>query len=511
MEVLDRVTNVPPAPGQHDLVVARLDGTVRVDLRDLWERAGRVAMGMRRLGVRPGDRVGVLGPNCLQWVLADLGALRAGAVVAGMEPQKFHPDHSLLEHYGLRLVVTGRGADAGPGFIGMDDIDRLAEPASNGSEAPPRHWDARDPVALKFTSGSTGPPKALTASAGSVDSSVRAVQTLFSHGPGDNIFVFLPLSLLQQRFWIYSALAYGHHVTLSSPEAALLTMARTEPTVVMGVPAFFEAARRHIERQADTTVSGLTHQERLGRSATALFGAKVRYLWTGSAPAAPDTLDFFEACGLPIYEGYGMNETCIATKNAPGAVRRGSVGRALPGKRVSIGDDGVVCVASDFPVAVGYDDAPPGASERIFRSGGVVWTGDLGYLDEDGFLFLTGRTDDALVLENGRKILVRPIEDHVKELSEVAECVVCCPREGHLVAVVSPHQEGADRLALEQQVMASNAGLSPDERFHRVVVATEPFSMANDQLSSQGKPRRRQIFERYRREIEQMGEMHHGN
>ena len=195
---------------------------------------------------------------------------------------------------------------------------------------------------------------------------------MFTHGPDDDILVFLPLSLLQQRYWVYSALAYGHDVTISSYAAAFATMRRTRPTVVMGVPGFFETARRHIEGEA------ARHGTSLVEAARGLFGDRIRYLWTGSAPASPAVLEFFDDCGLPIFEGYGLNETCIVSKNHPGAHRRGSVGRVLPGKRVLIDADGVVSVQSDDPVDERYTYAAPGESERVFRAGGVVRTGDLG-------------------------------------------------------------------------------------------------------------------------------------
>jgi long-subunit acyl-CoA synthetase (AMP-forming) len=212
-------------------------------------------------------------------------------------------------------------------------------------------------------------------------------------------------------------------------------------------------------------------------------------------------LRFFHDAGMPIYEGYGLNETCIVAKNHPRAHRAGSVGQVLPGKQVMFDEDGVISIRSDHPVNHRYMYAPPGESERVFRADGVVRTGDLGYLDEDGFLFIVGRADDVIVLDNGRKIIVRPIEERLRAGAAIEECVVFCPAQTHLVAVVSPASEPADEPAIAAQVARANAALGPDEQIARVVVA-EPFSVEGGTLTSQFKPRRRRIFEKYRSQID---------
>ncbi|ASW55615.1 AMP-binding protein [Plantactinospora sp. KBS50] len=492
--VLDRVIGAAPTPGHH-LRVARLDGTTSIELADLHARAGRLAAALHAEGIRAGDRIGILAANGLEWVLLDLAALHLKAVTAGFEPGKFEADGGLIERYGLRTLFTDRPA-TGPGIRAISEVTALA---ARPGTIPPARWERQEATTIKFTSGSTGEPKGLAASAGSIDGSLRAVQQMFAHGPADDIFVFLPLSLLQQRYWVYSALAYGHDVTISSYAAVFAVLRRTRPSVVMGVPGFFETARRHIEEQARR---GGTDP---ASAARALFGDRIRYLWTGSAPAAPATLEFFDACGLPIYEGYGLNETCIVSKNCPGASRRGSVGRVLPGKRVIIGDDGVISVHSDDPVGLGYTYAAPGESERIFGPDGTVRTGDLGHLDEDGFLYIEGRADDVIVLDNGRKVIVRPIEERLRASPLVAQAVVFCPTQSHLVAVLSP-TGSVDRSALAAHLSAANAALARDEQVRRVVVADEPFSIDNGLLTSQYKPRRKQIFARYAAAITAKGD-----
>jgi long-subunit acyl-CoA synthetase (AMP-forming) len=307
--------------------------------------------------------------------------------------------------------------------------------------------------------------------------------------------------LLQQRYWVYSALRYGHDVTVSTYESAFAALRRARPTVVMGVPAFFDIARRIIESRAERITSATTREAALRDVARQVFGDRIRYLWTGSAPAPATVLRFFTDVALPIYEGYGLNETCIVSKNHPGAHREGSVGRVLPGKEVLLDQDGVISVRSAEPVNTGYAYAPPGESERVFPEYGVVRTGDLGYIDPDGYLYIRGRVDDVIVLDDARKIIVRPIEELMRESPVIGECVVYCPERTHLVAVVSPATDPADDEAISAHLERANALLAPDEQIRRVVVAREPFSIDNGLLTSQFKPQRKRIFEAYRREI----------
>jgi long-chain acyl-CoA synthetase len=488
--IINHIVATRPA---HDgaITVTGLGHRTTLPLAEFHDRAAAVAGALRRRGIGAGDRVGILSANRLEWVLLDVAALMIKAQTAGFEPGKFSPDAGLIERYDLDLLYTDLPLpdDAPPGVV---PISTVADDAEQAVEAvDPVEWGAADCTTVKFTSGSTGIPKGLEATAGSIDSSLRAVQSLFGHGPGDDILTFLPLSLLQQRYWLYSALHWGHDITITTYQSVFAVMPTVRPTVVMGVPAFFDSAKRHIE-------GSLADGVEPSKAAAELFGDRIRYLWTGSAPADPATLRFYGEAGLPIYEGYGLNETCIATKNHPGAHREGSVGRPIPGKEIVIDDEGVVCVRSDHPVNTAYTYAAPGDSERLFKAGGVVRTGDLGRVDEDGFLYILGRADDVIVLANGKKVIVRPVEARFRDTGAVAECVLYFPSEAGLVAVVSPHPGPVDPTAIADALAAVNAASEPDERISRVIVADEPFSVENGLLTSQFKPIRKRIADRYR-------------
>lgn len=504
--IIDHAAGGTVARG-HQISFVRLGSTQSMDLAELHEAAARLATGLAALGLGPGDRLGILAANSLEWVLLDLAALRLKAVTAGFEPGKFELE-ALPAKYGLTLLFTDRPfeGDAQGVIRSIDEVAALAaEPDAAEPVIPAPGFAPDEPTTIKFTSGSSGEPKGLAATAGSIDSSVSAVQELFQHGDDDNLFIFLPLSLLQQRFWIYSALFYGHDVTVSTYEAALPSLRRVRPTVVMGVPAFYEAAMAHIEGQA-RRAGAKAGADAVRSAAQDLFGDRIRYLWTGSAPARAAMLRFFtDDAGLPLYEGYGLNEACIVAKNHPGAHREGSVGQVLPRKKVLFDQDGVISIHSEYPVNDRYEYAPPGESERMFLPGDVVRTGDVGYLDRDGFLYIQGRADDTIVLDNGRKVIVRPIEERLRGDASIEECVVFCPDQTRLVAVLSPAAGAVDEAAIAEHVARANAEAAADEQIARVVIAQPRFSIENGLLTSQFKPRRAEIFELYRDRITGVG------
>ena len=479
----------------------------RFALAELQTMVLQVADFLRGERLERGDRIGIMSRNCLEWVLLDLAALRLGLQTAGLEPEKFARRPTLAHDYDLARLfhddASSRAArGAGERAVAIDALRfERDEPRSPARfDRPPERYAPQDATTVKFTSGSTGEAKGLAATVASIDQSLEAVQEMFAHSADDRIFIFLPLSLLQQRYWIYSAIAFGHDVCVTTPALALQALRLEHPTVIMGVPAFFETLKSWIETAARSSM-GRPDGEATKTAARKLLGDRVRYLWTGSAPARPDVLRFFEErCGIPIYEGYGMNETCIVTKNHPGSYRRGSVGRPVRGMSVAIGEDGTVRVTSRNPVGHAYLFAPPGASQTVFASDGSVMTGDLGHIDDDGFLYIHGRADDRIVLENGRNVDVRPVEEKLAKDPQIAGAIVFGSGRRHLGALVAA-VPGTDRDALAariRQIGVSECG----EAVRAVAFAEEPFSLANGLLTSQGKPRRRAILERYLAQIQ---------
>lgn len=470
-----------------------------MSLAELDRLAAGLACQLRQRGLQRGDRIGVLAKNCLEYVLLDLATLKLGAVLAGFEVGKHEPD-ALLERYGLKLLLVDQLDAASERLVDPATLRHWAQAGLDGAAGPLHDgYKSSDIAAIKFTSGSTGAPKGLEATVGSINDSLTAVQELFQHASSDNILVFLPLSLLQQRYWIYSALVYGHDVSLTTLQFALPLAQGVHPTVIMGVPGFFDAVRTQADMMFDVAPDDLD-----GRRAAlvSLLGEKIRYLWTGSAPCSRATLSYFNDCGVALYEGYGMNETCIVSKNYPGAHRLGSAGKLLSGKTVRFDEDGVLIVGSRNPVNTRYTWCGPGDNEKLFLASGEVLTGDLGWIDDDGYLYISGRADDLIALGNGRKIAARPIEESIKAHAQVHDCVLFGGGKSFLTAIVSPAAGTVDRAAIQKHLHAVNATLLPENQIRGLLIVPETFSIENNLLTSQFKPKRKEIFSRYAAEIE---------
>ncbi|GAA4291959.1 AMP-dependent synthetase/ligase [Streptomyces venetus] len=501
-DVVNTLALHPCADTRHRFHYRGPGGEVRsLTLAELDARALNVARHLHALGVRPRDRVGILAPNSLAWVLLDLALIKLGAVTAGFEPGRFDPER-LPGDYGLKLLFAEVEGAAETGALrDIGTVDGWAEDFA--PDTLPRYHEGYDPadiLAVKFTSGSTGVPKGLEATVASVNSSLHEVQRMFAHGDGDNLLVFLGNWFLQQRYWIYSALAHGHDVTLARIDDALDTARRTHPTVVMGVPGFYEEIRERLEAMELPADPG-KRKEIL----QAEFGGRVRYLWTGSAPASQAVLEFFNDGGVPLYEGYGLNETCIVAKNHPGAFRLGSVGKVLPNKTVRFDRDGVLIVGSRHPVNHRYTWCAPGTNEKMFLPTGEVRTHDIGHLDDDGFLFIHGRVDDVLTVSSGYNVLAPLVEERLRTHPAIRDCVLYGNGREFLTAVMSLSSPspgpGLGPAELSRHVAGVNEELLPDQRVHAVVIATERFSTANGLLTGQLKPKRRAVHERYAREL----------
>ncbi len=507
MSVINTVAATGGKSDRHRILFFRRGQLDTLPLSQLDALAARLAERLIAAGFQKTDRIGILAKNSIEWVVLDLACIKAGLVTAGFEVGKFTSIRVLVDAYGLK----GMYADVAVDHPDVCDVRPLAEAVlKEGADAAdvsvgPFRYAAHDHTTIKFTSGSTGVPKGLCASVGSIDSSLAAVQAMFHHGTADNILVFLPLSLLQQRYWVYSALAYGHDVTVVPFEFAFEAAQRSMPTVIMGVPGFFDSVwRQAVGGHSEPAADPGQRRERI----EALLGTRIRYLWTGSAPANPDVLHFFNDCGVPLFEGYGMNETCIVSKNHPRAYRIGSVGKVLPNKRIRIGKDGVLIVGSDYPVNTSYLYCSPGDNENIFLPTGEVHTGDLARIDQDGYLYILGRADDLIVLANGKNVHVRRIEDRIKQHRGVGECVLYGSGKRHLVAVISPAEPLANSRPIVAHIENVNATLPADERVLKVLIAPTPFSIEQGLLTSQFKPKRKDIFELFKNEIDKLDAVH---
>lgn len=498
MEILNTIALQTSTDEKHRIYFARNGETVSLSLAELDRRAVRVAQHLQAMCIKKGDRVAVMARNCIEWALLDLAVLKLGGVAGGFDPAKFDPAVA-MQRYGIRLLVVEKESGL-PDSVSLADIWDWA--CSDAAMPPLRlhaGYQPMDPVAIKFTSGSTGAPKGMLAMAGGVNDSLCDIQEMFGHGDHDNILIFLRLNYPQQRYWIYSGMAFGHDITLTDLDSALSMAQACHPTVIMGVPGFFDMVKRGLEATCgDQLDDPGVRREKI----QAALGGRIRYLWTGSAPAGRATLDFYDACGVPIYQGYGLNETCIVAKNCPGANRTGSVGRVLPNKSVRFDANGVIVVRSRNPIVQNYSWCKPGDNPRMFLPTGEVFTNDVGYLDADGYLYIQGRVDDTIVLSTGLNIVVDQVEECLKANRDIHQCILYGHGRPFLTAVISPISDLIGRDQVSQHIDTVNATLFPEQRIRGFVISPEPFSIDNGLLTTQFKPFRKKIHERFEGELD---------
>ena len=551
--------------------------------------AREIAAGLIELGVQRGDRVAILADTRPEWTLADCGALCAGAVVVPVY-QTSSPEECayVLGHSGARLVICENAAqlekvervrdalpalehvvtiDAVDDVTSLDDVRRRGMEAGTAlADAAIEAVDAGDIATIIYTSGTTGPPKGCELSHASCLATVRMYQAQIALGPGHSIFMFLPLAHALARMVEFVALDAGVTLTFWSRDPKLLLddLAAARPTHFPSVPRVFEKVhgkalvaaeeasplRRRIFHWALATGAAVRAAERRGervgrrlrashRVADRLVLARVRDLFggamelglTGAAPIGREVLEFFDACGVLVLEGYGMTETCAAaTLNPPGAARFGSVGRPLPGCDVAIADDGEVLLRGPMMFA-GYRDDAEATATTI--TDGWLRTGDLGSLDADGYLSITGRKKDLIITSSGKNITPSNLETALRESRWISEAVVFGDARPYLVALLTldrdelpalaehagvnnGHDRGLDGITSDPRVLAEiqadvdevNARFARIEQIKRFAVLDEELSQANGELTPTLKVKRAAVGARYGDRVAALYDVH---
>jgi long-chain acyl-CoA synthetase len=489
---------------------------------ELGRAVREIAAGLAGLGVGTGDRVGILCGTRPEWTLADFGALCAGAVVVPVYHTSSPEECTyVLAHAEVRVlicedaaqvakidraalpalehvvVVAGEAEDA----IGLAELRRRGAAQADVSDARVAAVAAGDTATIVYTSGTTGPPKGCVLT----HANLLVTAALYEAELGLRapvIYLYLPLAHALARVAQIVTIGAGGTLAFWSgdPKAIVDDLARIRPTHFPSVPRVFEklhagvldqvagqgALRQAIFRRAVATGARMRRRERAGAAAgvaerlrhaaadrlvlgrvRALFGDRLELALTGAAPIGPETLAFLDACGVLVLEGYGMTETCAAaTLNTPAAVRLGSVGRPLPGTGVAIAADGEVLMRGPH-VFAGYHRDPGATAETI--EGGWLRSGDLGALDPDGYLTITGRKKDLIITSSGKNISPDNLESALREARWISNAVVVGDRRPYLVALITLDPDQLASLARERDIDPVPADPAGDERVRAAV------------------------------------------
>lgn len=544
----------------------------------IYQRVRLFAEALAR-GVRKGDRVAILGENRWEWAVADFAALAIGAVDVPIYPTLTAEQiGALLSDSGARVAVVSskqqydkvasvRGQTVVEKIVLMDDegvadavlmSSLLKDADSRGTERDAEFDRAAYDVApddlatLIYTSGTTGEPKGVMLTHGNIASNVNRSLSGFEISQSDSCISFLPLSHITARHLDYAI--YTRQATVAyCPGFDKLPAALKEirPTILVAVPRVFEKVRQEAERQASLSgakkrifgwavKTGQKHREEIlrGNTPSALgwklasklvfskiqsgFGGRVRYYIAGGAPLGMDTANWFAGVGIRILEGYGLTETSpVLAINTTAEYRIGSVGKPLPNVECRIVEDGELLVRGPN-VFSGYWHKPEQTAE-VFDAEGWFRTGDIGRIDDDGFLYITDRKKELLKTSGGKLVAPQPIENKLKAFLFVGQAAVVGDRHKFLSALISPNFAALEEWAKQQGISAPtrrelvsdpavvaryqsfidevNSTLAQFETIKRFRVVPEEWSLPSGELTPSLKLKRRVVNDKYAAEI----------
>ncbi|HEV8196529.1 MAG TPA: long-chain fatty acid--CoA ligase [Gemmatimonadales bacterium] len=486
---------------------------------ELRARVHEASIGLRELGVRPGDRVAILSENRPEWAVVDYACLatrctdvpvyatlparqveyilRDSGAVAIFVSTRVQRDKitEIRAHLpALRHVIAMDPGLAGPEVIAMEDF--LATGRAALAKWPQWREDAEaarpgDLATIIYTSGTTGEPKGVMLSHGNIASNVITCRPLLTVNDRDECLSLLPLSHIFERM-------AGHYLMLSagvvinyaeSFDAVAGNLVEVRPTICCAVPRLYEKVYARALETASTgspvkkkiffwarRVGDQWTERRLAKKSIPIdlriaravadllvfrrirrrVGGRLRYFVSGGAPLAPEIARFFYGAGLPILEGYGLTETSpVMAVNTPEHLKIGTVGRPIPGVEVRIAEDGEILTRGPN-VMSGYFNKPDATREAL-EPDGWFHTGDIGMLDVEGFLRITDRKKDLIVTAGGKKIAPQPIENLLKLNKFITNAVLLGDRRKFPLALIVPN---FDRL----ETWAREAGLRWDTR-----------------------------------------------
>jgi long-chain acyl-CoA synthetase len=486
--------------------------------------AREIASGLIGVGIEPGDRVALLSETRPEWTLADFGVTCAGAALVPIYHTNASEEcHYVLEHSEARVVICENAGqlakieqvrsqlpalehivaieDSSEHSMSMGELRQLgASRDPDELAAVVRGVEPDDLATIIYTSGTTGPPKGCMVTHGNWTSTIRMYEERLELRTGDPIviFLFLPLAHALARITQFVSLDVGGTLAYWSGSTASLLedIAATRPTHVPAVPRVFEKIHTKAAGEVEENGSPLTREifhravatghrarelEREGQSGgplfrlqrvladrlvlskvRALFGPDLQLALTGAAPIAPEIIRFFDDCGVLVVEGYGMTESCAAaTLNTPNEFEIGSVGRPLPEMEVRIASDGEILMRGPN-VFAGYFKNEEATHETLVD--GWLHTGDLGAIDADGYLHVTGRKKELIITSSGKNISPANIETLLRETRWISHAAVYGDNRSYLVALVTLDPDEIEALAEKCGVTADPATMASDER-----------------------------------------------
>jgi long-chain acyl-CoA synthetase len=540
----------------------------------------RLALGLIDLGIAKGDKVSILSNTRPEWTYFDFAALSVGATVVPIY-QTNSPDECqyVLENSDARAVIvedaeqlakirqvrdrcptlehvvlmTGEADDAisAAGLADRGASHDTAELEERWSSVAPE-----DICTLIYTSGTTGPPKGCVISHGNYRAMLDMVLEVGVLGEDEVTYLYLPLAHSFALLIQFGTVALG--ATLAywqrDPLKIIPDLAEVRPTYFPSVPRIFEkiytaataaaenagGMQKAVFNWAIGVGRRMREAERAGRQPgfllrkqyeiadrkvlakiRNLFGGRLKLAVSGAAPISPDILRFFDAAGVLVVEGWGMTETSTAaTVATPDDFKFGTVGKPFPGCEIRVADDGEILVRG-ANIFQGYYKNPKATAETLVD--GWLHTGDIGEIDQDGFVKVTGRKKDIIITAGGKNITPANIEAEIKQHPLVSQCVVIGDRRSYLVALVTLDPEEAEkfgkehglptdpealaqapelRKAIDAHLEEVNAKFARVEQVKKIAILPHDLSQEGGELTPTMKVKRNVVAEKHAEEIE---------
>lgn len=468
-----------------------------------------------------GSRIGITGRNTAHWLLADLAIAAAGHISIGFyAKQTTDLVRYIAGHAGLAAVFVGPMLEPHHVLDGFGpQIERIRLPYPEVAPAA-QDWDALvaahapltpsspNPDAvwtLVYTSGTTGDPKGVMLSFGAATRITTLVQTVLPYRSEERFFSYLPLAHIFERGSVAgAALASGGSIYfMDALEHFAEQLCAARPTRFCAVPLIWQRMQAEVQKKlpADIAIGQLPEAIKLAvRKGLGLDDCT--FAVSGAAPCPTSVLHFFESLGLPIHQGYGMTENfAYVSCNLPGANRLGSVGKAFPGVAIRISDEGEI-LTRHCGQMLGYFREPE-KSAQVLDAEGWLHTGDLGSLDADGYLSITGRIKDQFKTAKGFFVMPIPIENALLAHPAIASACVIGSGLKAPVALLNLHPaKAALKLAALSDLLLPllqeiNATLGAAEQLARLLVINEAWSIDNQLLTPTLKIRRNEMDARY--------------
>ena len=566
--------------GEKPFLWAKRDGRYEsLSWREAAAKARALAHGLRALGLEPKDRVALVSENRPEWLIADVAIMAAGCITVPAYTTNTADDHlHVLADSGARaaIVSTAKLAErllpaaarapelkiviaietpeirqpAGVRLHSWDEVLARPPAGAHGGAGGIVEANRGDTACLIYTSGTGGAPKGVVLSHGAILCNCAGAHELLEKlGLRDEVFLcFLPLSHAYEhtagQFLPISIGAQIYYAEGADMLARNLLEAR--PTLMTAVPRLYEMMQKRIlhgakragglkeklflrtldlGRRRYEDPRGLSLGERVidkgldvlvRRKVRQRFGGRLKAMVSGGAALSYEVGLFFTALGVRALQGYGQTETApIVSCNPPDKVKLHTVGPPFTGVEVRIAEDGEILVRGELVMQGYWND--PNATKMALRDG-WLHTGDVGAIDEDGYLQITDRKKDIIVNSAGDNVSPQRIEGALTLEAEIAQAMVYGDGKPHLVALIVPDEEALKHWARKQGKRADlaalaedsdlrreigsalervNARLSPIEQVRRFTIAPEPFSIANGELTPTLKIRRHVIGEKY--------------